>query len=95
MQPDAQVRQGMGAPHGVSGRGTGHHEACGVQHAGTVRALDGLVDRGAEAEIVGSEDDALHAPVMTWSGEAAKLSAFRRPSLAVRSLDGAQIRRPG
>ena len=55
MQPDAQVRQGARAPHGIGGGRAGHHQAGGVQDAGAVRTLDGFVDRWGEAEIVGSE----------------------------------------
>ena len=38
-----------------------HHQAGGVQDAGAVRALDRLVDRLGEAEIVGGEEDASHS----------------------------------
>ena len=46
--------------HGIGGGGAGHHQAGGVQDAGAVCALDRLVDRLGEAEIVGGEEDASH-----------------------------------
>ena len=60
MQPDAQVRHGAYAPYGIGGGGGGHHQAGGVQDAHTVRALNRLVDRLGEAEIIGGKEDALH-----------------------------------
>ena len=57
MQPDAQVRHGARAAHGIGGGGAGHHQAGGVQDAGAVGALDRLVDRLGQAEIVGGEQD--------------------------------------
>jgi hypothetical protein len=44
MEADVELWQRAGAAYGVGGGGTGYHQAGGVQGAGTVRALDGLVD---------------------------------------------------
>ena len=60
MQPDAQVRQARAAAHGIGRGGAGYHEAGSLQDAGTVCALDRLVHRRGQAEVVGSEGDALH-----------------------------------
>ena len=58
MQADPQVRQPARARHGVGRRRGRDHQAGGRQNAVPVRLLDGLVDGGVEAEIVGADDQA-------------------------------------
>ncbi len=61
MQADPQARHGFGALHGVIGGGTRHHQAGGRQDAITMGAFDRLVDFDSRAEVVGGDDQALHA----------------------------------
>ena len=53
MQPDAQARQPPRPRDRVGRGGRRRHQARGRQNAVAMRLLDGLVDLGREAEIVG------------------------------------------
>jgi hypothetical protein len=65
VQPDAEVRQPPRPLDRVGGRGRGCHEARGRQNAVAVRRLDGFVDLGGEAEVVGGDDQAFDGLVST------------------------------
>ncbi len=56
MQPHAQPRQAPRARRRIGGGGTGHHQAGMGERTLEMGALDRLVDRLAEPEIVGGED---------------------------------------
>ncbi len=78
MQADAQARHRAGAAHRVGGGGAGDHQAGWREHAVAVGALDRLVDRLRQAEIVGGEDDAIAGPPLPVDGRSARRQAARR-----------------
>jgi hypothetical protein len=59
MQPDAQRRKAARPRDCICCRGAAHHEACRGEDALCMRELDGRVDFGCDAEIVGRDDEAL------------------------------------
>jgi hypothetical protein len=58
MEPHPEARQAAGALHRVVGRRGADHQARRAEHPLAVRALDRLVDRHGETEVVAGEDDA-------------------------------------
>src|SRR5439155_4952098 len=61
MKPDAKPRQTLGALDRIRRRGTRHHEARRGENAAAMRSFDRLVDGQREPEIVGGDDEPLHA----------------------------------
>lgn len=77
VQPDPQGRQRARASHCIRGGGSGNHQARGIQDAVAMRALDCLIDRLRQPEIVGGEDDVFHASV-----DRARFSTCKRPIIS-------------
>ena len=60
MQADFQPRQASGALKCIGGGGRGDHQARGAEHAFAMALFDCGIHLGAEAKIVGGEDDLFH-----------------------------------
>ena len=63
MQADREAGVAPRDPHRLRRRASADHEAGGGEHALAVRALDGFVHLGREAEVVGGDDDPPRFPV--------------------------------